>query len=91
VKGNGSFKWYLETWCLGVAVILSVNAQPNTLTLYFWRIYEMGFPEDPQAIGSKGTLNILWSLFLFIDCFLIITVYWGQKFARSRRRVWKIS
>jgi len=34
----------------------TVTEHPNTLTLDFWEIYEMDFPEGPNMKASWGSL-----------------------------------
>jgi hypothetical protein len=52
------------------AIVTHHSFLPNNLTSNFWGIYALDFPEDAQAIGSKGILNILWSLssLPFLNC-----------------------
>jgi hypothetical protein len=41
----------------------SFLAVSNNPSLNFWRIYEMGFPEDADAIGFRGILKSFGAFF----------------------------
>ena len=57
IDPNGGF------WYFGVVVVLPVNEHANTLTLYFWGIYEMDFREVSNS-KAPGGFNIPLEPFL---------------------------
>jgi hypothetical protein len=50
-------------WYFGIALDLPISEQPNDLSMNFWRIYEMGFPEGSPIKVPKGSIVSLWNLF----------------------------
>jgi hypothetical protein len=56
VDPNGGF------WYLGVVVLPPIKEKANDLSLYFWRIYEMDFPEGSNVKAPRGLGNYHWSL-----------------------------
>jgi hypothetical protein len=45
-----------------MAAVFLVNEQVNNLIFYFWRIYEMNFPERSHVKAPNGFRFSLWSL-----------------------------
>jgi hypothetical protein len=42
--------------------------------LYFWGIYEMGFPEGSNMKAPRGYLNTLGAFFAFLKCPLFYVI-----------------